>query len=871
MRRRQAFVFLVIASALVLISSALVGVAQWAAPAPRRPGVLGGGVTLLPNGWQIAPVGRHSQIGDLPLNMVWSPDGRYLIVTNNGWSKPTLTIFDTANFYIKSALAVDHAWLGLAWHPDGKRLFASGAAQNVVNQFTWDASILKPSGQFVLARPALHPTFETLKDSGFIGGIAVTPDGNRLFAVQVLGTALSMVDVASGKLLRTIPLEAEPYSALVSADGQTLFVSLWGGAKVLLFDPATLEAKGAVDVGEHPNAMLQSSDGRRLFVACANTNAVWTVDLATNRSVEQIGVALYPQAPPGTTPNALALSPDGKTLLVANADNNTIAVVDVTAESSRVRGFIPTGWYPTGVTYARDGRRIYVLSGKGLSPTANPRGPAPGNRGGDGQYIGGMLQGSLSEIATPSDEELAAMTKKVYEITAYADAKKLTPADAPLDSPIPKRVGDPSPIKHVFYIIRENRTYDQIFGDIASGDGDPTLTLFGDEVTPNAHALAREFVLFDNFYVDAEVSYDGHAFSTGAYATDAVEKIWPTNYGNRGGIYLSEGGGGQRNPYGNLSAPPQGYIWDMAKRANVTVRSYGEFVYRDEKTRQIVAAVPGLQGLIHPDYPPYDLDIPDNRRVDVWHEEFRKFEKDGGLPQLSIIRLGNDHTAGTRTGAKTPRAMVAENDTALGRVVDAISHSKFWNESAIFVLEDDAQNGPDHVDAHRSPVLVVSPFTKRRVVDSALYSTSSVLRTMELILGLEPMTQYDAAAAPMYGAFQPTPVLTPYTALPARVSTDEVNSPLAWGADASMRMNLREADLAPELELNEIIWRSVKGANSPMPPPRHAAFVRVVDRDEAGERAEEAEEREHGEREADERERPRATKPASARPSSKDR
>jgi len=802
---------------------------------------------------------------------VWSPDGRYLIVTNNGWSKPTLTIFDTANFYIKSALAVDHAWLGLAWHPDGKRLFASGAAQNVVNQFTWDASVLKPSGQFVLAQPALHPTFETLKDSGFIGGIAVTPDGNRLFAVQVLGTALSMVDVASGKLLRTIPLEAEPYSALVSADGQTLFVSLWGGAKVLLFDPATLEAKGAVDVGEHPNAMLQSSDGRRLFVACANTNAVWTVDLATNRSVEQIGVALYPQAPPGTTPNALALSPDGKTLLVANADNNTIAVVDVTAESSRVRGFIPTGWYPTGVTYARDGRRIYVLSGKGLSPTANPRGPAPGNRGGDGQYIGGMLQGSLSEIATPSDDELAAMTKKVYEITAYADAKKLTPADAPLDSPIPKRVGDPSPIKHVFYIIRENRTYDQIFGDIASGDGDPTLTLFGDEVTPNAHALAREFVLFDNFYVDAEVSYDGHAFSTGAYATDAVEKIWPTNYGNRGGIYLSEGGGGQRNPYGNLSAPPQGYIWDMAKRANVTVRSYGEFVYRDEKTRQIVAAVPGLQGLIHPDYPPYDLDIPDNRRVDVWHEEFRRFEKEGGLPQLSIIRLGNDHTAGTRTGAKTPRAMVAENDTALGRVVDAISHSKFWNESAIFVLEDDAQNGPDHVDAHRSPVLVVSPFTKRRVVDSALYSTSSVLRTMELILGLEPMTQYDAAAAPMYGAFQPTPVLTPYTALPARVSTDEVNSPLAWGADASMRMNLREADLAPELELNEIIWRSVKGANSPMPPPRHAAFVRVVDRDEAGERAEEAEEREHGEREADERERPRATKPASARPSSKDR
>jgi hypothetical protein len=309
----------------------------------------------------------------------------------------------------------------------------------------------------------------------------------------------------------------------------------------------------------------------------------------------------------------------------------------------------------------------------------------------------------------------------------------------------------------------------------------------------------------------------------------------------------------------------------MAKRANVSVRSYGEFVYRDDKTRRVVAAVPGLQGLINADYPPYDLDIPDNRRVDVWLEEFRRFEKEGGLPQLSIIRLGNDHTAGTRTGARTPRAMVAENDTALGRVVEAISHSKFWNESAIFVLEDDAQNGPDHVDAHRSPVLVVSPFTKRRVVDSSLYSTSSVLRTMELILGLEPMTQYDAAAAPMYAAFQPTPVLTPFAALPARVPIDEVNSPLAWGAEASMRMNLREADLAPELELNEIIWRSIKGANSPMPPPRRAAFIRVAERDEADERAEEMEQREHGEREADDRERPRPTKPANARPSSKDR
>ena len=262
----------------------------------------------------------------------------------------------------------------------------------------------------------------------------------------------------------------------------------------------------------------------------------------------------------------------------------------------------------------------------------------------------------------------------------------------------------------------------------------------------------------------------------------------------------------------------------MAKRAGVSVRSYGEFVHRDARSKQIVASVPGLVGLICPDYPPFDLDIPDNARVDVWLREFREFEERGGLPRLNIIRLGNDHTAGTRVGARTPRAMIAENDAALGRLVDAISHSKFWKESAIFVLEDDAQNGPDHVDAHRSPVLAISPFARRQALDSTLYTTSGVLRTMELILGLEPMTQYDAAAAPLFNAFKPTPVLTPFTALRPRVSIDEVNASTAWGGAASMAMNLREADLAPDLERNEIICRSVRGADSPRPARRRAAW-----------------------------------------------
>ena len=333
------------------------------------------------------------------------------------------------------------------------------------------------------------------------------------------------------------------------------------------------------------------------------------------------------------------------------------------------------------------------------------------------------------------------------------------------------------------------------------------------------------------------VSNDGHAYSWAAYATAAVEKVWPTLYGQRGGLYLSEGGHEIRNNYGNLSAPADDYIWDFATRAGVSVRSYGEFASWETKGGPVTATVPGLVGKVHPSYPAYDLSIPDNQRVDVWLEEFRRFEKDGGLPQLNIVRLGNDHTAGTSPGRPTPRAFVAENDLALGRLVEAISQSRFWPESAIFVLEDDAQNGPDHVDAHRSVLLVASPWTKRGSVDSTLYTTSGVLRTMELVLGLPPMSQYDAAATPAFAGFATKPDPAPYTARSARVPLDETNRPDAPGAQASLQMNLIEADLAPERELNEIVWKSIRGRDSVMPAPVRAAFVRPIpdDDDEAEE------------------------------------
>ncbi|HSE42872.1 MAG TPA: alkaline phosphatase family protein [Acidobacteriota bacterium] len=807
-----------------IIITVLLSLSAFATSPNNTPGLQQKGVILLPNGWKIQPAGRHITVDDLPLEMVESKDGNYLIVTNNGYSPPVLTVVDMRRFYALDRIKVKNAWLGLAFSQDGSLLYSSTGGDGGIQSFEFSKGRLKEKGNIKLTRPT---------STSFVGGIAVHSDQKRLFAVQILGNVLNEIDIASEKTLRTLQLEAEPYTTLLSADGKSLFISLWGGAKIVEVSTDTLQIVRSFQTGEHPNSMKLSSDGALLYVACANTNSVWVIDLKAGKAIEQISVSLYPQAPMGSTPSGLGLSADESTLLVTNSDNNTVAVVDVSkVGAGKVRGFIPTGWYPTAARFTQDGKKILILSGKGLTSVPNPRGGEVPN------YIGQMLLGTLSMLDIPDAEQLEEYTKIVYALTPYSDKIRLTPARAPEKSPIPAKVGDPSPIKYVFYILRENRTYDQILGDMKEGNGDPYLCLFGEDVTPNAHAIAREFVLLDNFYVDAEVSADGHAFSMGAYATDFIEKTWPMNYAGRGADYITEGKGPQRNPYGNIAAPPSGYLWDAAKRAGVSVRSYGIFAHRgavdeeDSRKGKVDAFVPGLKGLIHPEYPPYDLSVPDNKRIDVWLEEFRKFEKEGGLPRLSLIQLPNDHTASTYPGYPTPRAMVAENDLALGRLVEEISKSKFWKESAIFVLEDDAQDGPDHVDSHRSVGLIISPYIRRGTVDSTMYTTSGFLRTMELILGLEPLTQYDAAATPAYAAFQKTPDTRPYTPRPARISLTEKNGPDAYGATESMSMNLKDVDRAPMREMNEILWKSIRGSDSVMPPPVRSAFIQPVENEE---------------------------------------
>ena len=806
------------AALLVAVAATVLIRAQYSPPPlTAAPGAMADGSTLLPNGWRLAPAGKHLQLSTLPLNIVVSPDGRHAVISNSGLSRPTLNVVDINTWTIKTTMPMDHTWLGLVFHPDGTKLYASGAGQNSVQEFSYaDGAVTR-----VRTIPLPAHNGDTM-----VGGLAIAPNGRTLFATRVFAMTVSRIDLSNGQVTHTAALPAEPYSCVLSPDGRILYVSLWGGSRVRVYEAETLYLLGEWASGEHPNAMAISSDGKRLFVACASSASVWVYDTFAGEPIEQISTSLGAQAPPTATPNSVALSPDGRTLIVANADNNAVASVDVgNPARSFVEGFIPTGWYPTAAVFSKDGKQILILNGKGLVPSPNM------NNGG----MERRMAGAVSIVATPDRGALADYTRRVMSLTPYTDAIRMNP-NVPIGSPIPRTVGGVSPIKHVFYVIRENRTYDQVLGDVPEGNGDPKLTIFGRDITPNAHALAQNFVLFDNFFVDADVSYNGHSYSTAAYATDFIEKTWQTLYARAGSPYLAEGGGLLRNPFGNISAPPGGYIWDYARRANVSVRSYGEFVDHvytgPGPNHDVIAveAVPGLAGLVSPAYAGWDLEITDNKRIDVWLQEFRQFERDGTLPQLSIIRLPNDHTAGTRPGAPTPRAMVAENDLALGRLVEAISNSVYWKESAIFAVEDDAQAGPDHVDSHRSVLLVASPFVKRAAVDHTFYSTASVLRTIELILGLPPMSTYDAAATPMHAAFTGTPNLGAFRRLEARVSLDEKNPTNAFGAIASLQMNFSEADRTPEVLLNDIIWRSVKGANSPMPPPRRSLFITPASR-----------------------------------------
>ncbi|MDR3701681.1 MAG: bifunctional YncE family protein/alkaline phosphatase family protein [Candidatus Sulfopaludibacter sp.] len=789
-------------------------------PAPReRVGPLPGGGFLLNSFWKLDPAGRQIPLDTFPMASALSPDGKYLVILNGGYKPPSLSVIDVSAGNVVSTTPVADGWLGLAFAPGTNRLYVGGGSRASVFEFTLADGNLSPGRTFEIVPKASRAQHD------FVGDVAFSPDGRMLYAAELYNDTVAVVNPQSGMVVSHFKTGRRPYRILFHPDGKSFFVSHWADGNIGHYDTASGNLIVKVPIGQHPTDMVWrngASDGApgepqwiaRLFVAAANTNNVYTVgvnEAGTLTVIETINLSMTAQQPLGMTPSALALSPDGKRMYVACSDGNVAGVVDVSGTRSRVEGFIPTGWYPTAVRVLPSGTLV-VLNGKGLGSHANPNGPNPLQKAApvhegirQDQYVGQIQTGTASWIAPFPLSQLETWTHKALADSAYNDDKLDQPSALP-------------PIQHVLYIVRENRTYDQVLGDLKEGNGDPNLVLFGENVTPNLHKLAREFVLLDNFYVNADVSADGHNWSTAAIAPDYVVKMWPNEYAHRRTTYDFE----EQDP---ASLPPAGYLWTAAGQSGLSIRNFGYMANNDPKNpppgaEQITKVRdPVLAKVTNRFYRGFDLAYPDRERAKTFIAELKDYEQKGAMPQLMVMRLGNDHTYGVQAGRLTPLALAADNDYALGMIVEAISKSKFWGSTLICVLEDDAQNGADHVDSHRSPAFLISSFVKRHAVDGTMYNTTSMLRTIELILGLRPMTQFDAAARPMSASFQKAADLAPYTAEQPRVSLTDKNPADTPAAKEMADMKFDEADENDDDKLNDVLWRAIR-KNSPPPPVR---------------------------------------------------
>lgn len=767
----------------------------------------------LPNGWSLTPIGNSFLLGDLPLNIAFSKTGRYAAVTNNGQSIQTIQLIDVRNEKPLDETIIHRSWGGIVFSADEKYLYASGGNDNWILRYSIIHNKLLTTDTFKLGLPW---------PAEFVSPTGIVLDDNKqmLYAVTKENNSLYVIDLRKHVTVKRVSLSAEAYTCLLSPDNSVLYISLWGGDKVVALDTKTNVLTDSIAVGDNPNDLCISKNGRWLYVANANDNTVSKIDIKNKKVSETLNSAVHPTPLSGSTSNGVALSSDDRTLYIANADNNCLAVFDVSqAGNSVAKGFIPTGWYPTCVRIVN--KKIWVSNGKGFSSLPNPEGPNPYGKkqhvlihAADSaqpkgvQYIGGgLLMGTMSIVAEPSLQQLDIYSQAVYQNTPFSKDKETNPVSAP-GNPVPAQPGGASPIKYVFYIIKENRTYDQVLGDIKEGNGDTSLVLFGERITPNQHAIAKQFVLLDNFYVDGEVSADGHNWSMGAYATDFMEKNWPTSYGSRGV--------GARGPTGLNKK----YIWDQASQSHVSFRTYGEFATTKSAT------IPVLEGHYVKTFEGFNLHIMDTMRYHAWEKDFDSLLNHQALPQLITIRFGTDHTEGTAAGRPTPFSHVADNDLTVGMFLEHLSKSRVWKESVVFILEDDAQNGPDHVDAHRSPAYVAGGYVKRHFVDHSMYTTSSMIHTIELILGMPPMTQYDAAASTMWRCFSNLPDSTPFTRIPCRVDLSERNPGGTTLAALSKGLDFSREDIIDDHLMNVITWKAIKGENAVMPSPVRAAFFK---------------------------------------------
>jgi YVTN family beta-propeller protein len=797
------------------------------------------------------PAGQTIEVGSTALDLALSPDGKTVYV-KGGWSVLAL---DTKTWKTVGTVWPDYGGseTGIAVSPDGSRVFVS-LTETVLAEIVVAANGTMSWGrQFTMTGTGGREKSNPL-------GVAVSPDGKTVWVCLSMNNTLARVDLVTGAV-REIPVGIAPYQVVLSADGKTAWVSNWGGrvpkpgettarsagsevvvdsrgiassGTVSVIDPVAGRETSQIETGLHPAGMALSPDGKRLYVACTNADLVTVIDTAQAKALGAIPVRPDPALPYGSASNAVAVSPDGKTLYVANGGNNAIAVVMLSPDGlGKVTGFIPTPWYPGGVV--TDGRSLYVSSVKGLGGR-NPKGRKDEAKKDARAKWGWSVywaNGAASKVPVPGKDTLAAMTRRVLAdgrvpqiLKAYEKARTgVKPV------PVPRHTGEPSVFEHVVYVIKENRTYDQVLGDMANGNGEPRLCIFGKTVTPNHHAIANDFVLLDNYYCNGVLSSDGHAWAIEANASGYLEK--------------ATGGWTRTYDFGTdaLAYSTSGFIWDNVLGHGLTFRNYGELEFPetlpDEATwtdfwRGYQAksgqpkfvqhiSIERLKSYTSPTFPGWLMRIPDVVRAEAFIKELHEYEAKGDWPNFIILYLPENHTSGSQAGMPTPEAQVADNDLALARCVEAISKSRFWPRTVIFVNEDDPQDGFDHVDGHRSVCLVISPYSRLKRTVREFYNQTSVIHTMERILGLPPLTQMDAMSPLMTACFGEKPDLTPYTALPNQVPLDKMNpdkKSLApnerhW-ADASDRLDFTHVDAANEDTLNRILWHAMRG-NEPYP------------------------------------------------------
>ena len=732
----------------------------------------------------------------MPLNIVPAPGGEKAVVVLSGWREQGIQVVDLKTRQVTQTLLQDGAFYGAAFSPDGSTLYVSGGNTDLLFAYTWKDGAATLAHKWELAKS------KTADGTGtsYPAGVLVAANGKFVYVAENVGDHLAVIDAATGEIVQRFATDHYPYGVIVNGDGH-VFVSAWGGSTISDFHvlaDGRLAYVGRIEVGRHPSALAVA--GSQLYVALAGSDRVAVVD-AVSRKVTGYLRDSAPGAPPeGSTPNALAVSADRKRLFIAEADNNAIAIVDLA--SGKVTGRVPADWYPTAI--AESNSRLLILSGKGHGTHANPDGPVPLTNWPTGRplaYTLGQLNGSLRLLpSTLNQAQLSGFSRRVAAANNWEQRHET------------RRY---PPFKHVIYIIKENRTYDQVLGDLKEGDGDPSLVYFPDvAVTPNHHELARRFGIFDRFFVNSEVSSQGHIWSTAAYVTDYGEKTVTSAYaGKRADIDGEES-----------DEPERGFLWTLAKSAGVTFRDYGEMVKGN----------PGwpvtqhdLGADVSPDYVPFDLVTQDQKRADVWTAELERFVRDENMPQLELVWLPMDHLTAARPGKCTPFACMADNDLALGRIVQALSHSPRWKDTVIFVVEDDAQAGPDHVDSHRAPFYAISAYNRPGTVHRFV-NTTDVIAAIEDILGMGRLSKFDYFSRSLADIFATKPDLTPFNAITPGQDLNQKNPPNTAAARMSDGLDLSAPDRADDQAYNEVLWFMLKG-DAPRPATRNWAPLHALE------------------------------------------